>query len=223
MSKRQHQEEPESSATASTKRVKKTDLEKHVQDCEDPECEGCDVGEVEIAILQTDKDGNEQKVEPTAKELLAMALEEAQKKDKNGDIVRRLFDMALDRYQDKEQDDRLGYAICLLQVGRHLSVEESLRESLDVLRAVVRTDENAWIYLAQAAAELLLFLRKRQNTRFEEALAELDEEDEEDQVVREELIGKQKLSREEKKLYKEALDALEKVWSGERNKCLEAY
>ncbi|ORY97369.1 hypothetical protein BCR43DRAFT_237501 [Syncephalastrum racemosum] len=142
-----------------------------------------------------------------------MALEEEQKKEKNDDIVRRLFDMALDRYQDKEKEDRLGYAICLLQVGRHLSVEESLKESLDVLRALVRNDDAAWIYLGQAATELLLFLRKRQNTRFEEALAELDEEDEEDQVVREELTAKQKLSREEKKLYKEAMDALEKATS----------
>lgn len=204
--------EVESSIKA--KRVRRTQNEGHAPDCNDPECEGCDVGDIEITFVRTDESGQEQSVQPSAHELFAMAMEEAtntQAEDQDSSMARRLFDLALEKFQKEEPEDRLGYALCLVSLGKTIEVEESLREGLDILRHEARKDGSLSFHLARAAWALATFIRKRQNEWFEKMKEEL-ESDEEDGVEYEELLKKQQLSREEERLYKESLDAMQKVF-----------
>lgn len=216
MSKRPADAEPETSTAAvavRAKRARSSQKEGHVEDCTDPECQGCDVGEIEITFVRKDEHGHEQTATPSAQELLDMAIAEASHASKQRDdhLVRRLFDLALEQYQEKESDNRVGYATCLIELGRAIHVEESLREGLDILRGLNKKqsldDDQQQLLLARAAMDLAIFIRKRQNALYEEML---DSEDEEEPS--EELLSKQKVSREEIKLCKEALDAIDKVY-----------
>lgn len=209
MSKRQADAEPETSTAVRAKRARSSQKEAHVDDCTDPECQGCDVGEIEIAFVRKDEHGQEQPATPSAQELLDMAMAEASQKQQRDDhLVRRLFDLALEQYQENEAENRIGYATCLIELGRAIHVEESLREGLDILRGLNKQqslENQQQLLLARAAMDLAIFIRKRQNALFEEMLDSDEEEPSED------LLNKQKVSREEIKLCKEALDAIDKV------------
>ncbi|KAI7884057.1 hypothetical protein K492DRAFT_204955 [Lichtheimia hyalospora FSU 10163] len=217
MSKRQADAEPESSTGAvavRAKRARSSQKEGHVEECTDPECQGCDVGEIEISFVRKDEQGNEHTATPSAQELLDMAMTEASQNSKQRDdhLVRRLFDLALEQYQEKEADDRIGYATCLIELGRAIHVEESLREGLDILRGLDKKqslDDQQQLLLARAAMDLAIFIRKRQNALYEE-MWDSEDQDEEEQPS-EEMINKQKVTREEIKLCKDALDAIDKV------------
>ncbi|KAI9498179.1 hypothetical protein BDB00DRAFT_784243 [Zychaea mexicana] len=208
MSKRLAEEDAETSIN--TKRIRSTQKEGHVSDCNDPECEGCDVGEIEISFVHKDKDGNDQTSKPSAHDLLSMAVTEADT-DQKSEIVRRLFDMALEQFEKIEPEDRAGYATCLVELGRAIDVEESLREALDIFRGIVKKDASAmtsehWLTMAKAATGLLILIRKRLNGGFEELLEELEED-----APSEEQLRKYSLKREEINLYKEAVNATEKA------------
>ncbi|KAI8144051.1 hypothetical protein BJV82DRAFT_667891 [Fennellomyces sp. T-0311] len=193
------------------KRVRSTKKDGHVADCNDPECEGCDVGEVEFSFVRKDENGNDQTFKPTAHDLLSMAVAEAET-DQDNDMIRRLFDMALEMFEKAEPEDRTGYATCLIELGRAVGVEESLREGLDILRGMSKKEDASafttehWLHVARAALGLLLIIRKRFNVAFEEFL-----EEQEDEVPSNEQLKKYSLKREEINLYKEALNAVEKA------------
>ncbi|KAG0166982.1 hypothetical protein DFQ28_007660 [Apophysomyces sp. BC1034] len=205
MSKRQAENED----LSQSKRVRRNN-DNHAAGCNDAECEGCDVGEVEISFVQTDDAGEEQATQPTAQELLTMALEE-----KDMEMTRRLFDMALERFQKDEPDNRIDYAACLVELGRSVQVEESIREGLDILRHEMKNaaDLRIRLKLAQAAIALATCIRKQKNALFEQLQNELEDSDgEEDEIAAAELVKKQEITKEEIKLYKEAVDAVDKVF-----------
>ncbi|KAI7871811.1 hypothetical protein BDF14DRAFT_1759171 [Spinellus fusiger] len=187
-------------------------LEHHATDCNDTDCKGCDVGDIEITFV--DEQDNGQQQDPTAQELLAMALEEAARPTPQTEVVRRLFDMAVDKYTTASPEDRVGYAVCLVELGQSLQVEESLREGLDILRGQIKSTEQVSVHLALAHAAIALaaFLRQQKNRLFEDMREELVGSDgEEDEVSLEELVRKQQVTREEVQLYKEAVKAMDKA------------
>ncbi|KAL7328062.1 hypothetical protein PS15p_206387 [Mucor circinelloides] len=196
--------------------------EGHTEDCTDELCKGCDVGEVEISFVRKDADGKPIDTEPSAQELLAMAIDEAGK-DKNNDnddenngIARRLFDMAIEKYQKDEPENRVGYATCLVELGKTIQVEESISEGLEVLRGelkIKKDDKDVLLKAASAAIALATSMRKKQQAYFDQQEAELENEDEMDDVAYEELIEKQKLSKEEIKLYKEAIERINQAFT----------
>lgn len=196
--------------------------EGHAEDCTDELCKGCDVGEVEISFVRKDADGKPIDTEPSAQELLAMAIDEASN-DKNNDnddenngIARRLFDMAIEKYQKDEPENRVGYATCLVELGKAIQVEESISEGLEVLRGELKTkkdDKDVLLKAAGAAIALAASMRKKQQAYFDQQEAELEDEDEMDDVAYEELIQKQTPSKEEIKLYKEAIERINQAFT----------
>lgn len=210
MSKRQT---AESSSLPETKRIKK---ESHAPDCNDKNCQGCDIGQVEISFVRKDKDGNPIESEPSAQELLSMAIDEAANAkqsgnddDENNDMAHRLFDMAIEKYQKDEPENKLGYATCLVELGKALQVEESISEGLEILRGEKKKQNNeVWWALAGAAIALASAKRKALESYFEQQQQELEDDDGEiDEVAFSELLEKQRVSKVEAKLYKEAIDA----------------
>lgn len=205
MSKRANQDPL---ASTEIKRVKSNAKEGHAPECNDKLCQGCDVGEVEITFKDTD--GNPTQVVPAASILLQMALEEAAKDqqndndDENNGISRRLFDMALEKYQKDEPENRVGYAICLVELGKTIAVQESISEGLEILRGELKKNntEDVSLKLARAAIALAISIRKNQDAYFEQQEKELDQDDE---VALGELLEKQKVSKEEIQLYEEAI------------------
>ncbi|KAF7731845.1 hypothetical protein EC973_007676 [Apophysomyces ossiformis] len=199
----------ENGESSQAKRVRRENND-HATTCHDPECEGCDVGDVEISFVSTDDAGEEHSTQPTAQELLNMALEE-----EDTEMARRLFDMAVERFQKDEPDNRIGYAACLVELGRSVQVEESIREGLDILRQETKKTSElpTQLKLAQAAIALASAIRRQKNALFEQLQSELENsEGEEDEVAVAELMKKQELAKEEIKLYKEAVDALDKAF-----------
>lgn len=205
MSKRANQDP---SITSENKRTRK---EGHAPECTDSQCEGCDVGQVEISFVRKDAQGQPMDTEPDATELLAMAIDEASRDkkvdndDENNGMARRLFDMAIEKFQKDEPQNRLGYATCLIELGKAIGVKESISEGLEILRGELKKNnsEEVALKLAGAAIALATFIRKEQDTYFEKQEKELDEDDE---VARGELLAKQVVGKEEEKLYKEALE-----------------
>lgn len=206
MSKRANQDP----LTSENKRTRVNE-EAHAADCTDELCTGCDVGEVEIAFVRKDAEGNPIDTEPSAKELLAMAIEEASNDanndndDENNGIARRLFDLALEKYQKEEPENRVDYATCLVELGKAIAVQESISEGLEILRGEAKKDNNTeyvTFKLAIASAAYAISIRKEQNAYFEKQQDELDEEDE---VALGELLEKQEVGKKELELYKDAL------------------
>lgn len=185
--------------------------EGHAPDCTDSLCQGCDVGDVEISFVRKDANGQPIDTEPTAQELLAMAVDEAtnDNQDENNMMSRRLFDMALEKYQKDEPDNRIGYATCLVELGRTIQVEESISEGLEILRGELKKqpkNKDVLFKLAEAAIALATSKRKSQDAYFQKQEAELEGSDGEmDEVAYGELLQKQELSKDEIKLYKEAI------------------
>ncbi|KAI8351215.1 hypothetical protein EDC96DRAFT_518913 [Choanephora cucurbitarum] len=177
--------------------------EGHTEDCQDDLCEGCDVGEVEISFVRKDAQG--QTVEPSAQELLVMAIEES-----NDDIKKRLFDLALDKYQKDEPENRVGYATCLVELGKGIDVQESIREGLDVLRGEKTKTTEVLLALSGAAIALVNSIRQKQIQYLVEEQQKLEENDDDEEEIEEneELKQKQKPSKEETKIYAEAVDSL---------------
>lgn len=190
---------------------KRTRKDAHASDCTDTSCEGCDVGQVEISFVRKDAQGQPIDTEPDASELLAMAIDEASRDtqndndDENNGMARRLFDMAIEKYQKDEPENRIGYATCLVELGKAISVQESISEGLEILRGELKKNntEHVALKLAGAAISLATFIRKEQDAYYEKQEKEIDEEDE---VAKGELLAKQDVGKQEKKLYKEALD-----------------
>lgn len=196
--------------------------EGHSSDCTDELCKGCDVGEVEISFVRKDANGKPIDTEPSAQELLAMALDEASNdknndnEDENNGIARRLFDMAIEKYQKDEPENRVGYAACLVELGKAIQVEESISEGLEVLRGELlkrKDDKDVLLKAASAAIALATSIRKKQEAYFEQQEAELEGSDGEmDEVAFNELVKKQELSKNEIKLYKEAIDRINEAF-----------
>jgi tetratricopeptide (TPR) repeat protein len=205
MSKRPNQDP----LTSESKRAKSTNKHGHAAECSDKLCQGCDVGEVEITFKDTD--GQTTTIVPPAQVLLAMAIEEASKDrqndndDENNGYARRLFDMAIEKYQKDEPENRVGYAICLIELGRTVAVQESISEGLEILRGEIKKNNNEQvsIELARAAIALAISIRKEQDAYFEQQEKELDEDDE---IALGELLEKQQVDKKEIKLYQEALE-----------------
>ncbi|KAI8886639.1 hypothetical protein K501DRAFT_331107 [Backusella circina FSU 941] len=198
MPKRDHQDITDASSS-STNTLKKSRSNQHTADCSDKLCQGCDVGQVEISFVR--KDGVS--MEPSAQELLAMAMEEA---SANPDVAGRLFDMAIEKFQKEEPENRTGYAVCLVELGKALDVEESISEGLEILRGEFKTTKD--LKLASAAIVLATHLRKAQEAYFEQQAQELEGSDGEieDEIAYSELLQKQEVSKREIKLYKEAIE-----------------
>ncbi|KAI8327883.1 hypothetical protein BD560DRAFT_417570 [Blakeslea trispora] len=199
MSKRAHQGQD----SESENKRNRTSKEGHVEDCQDDLCQGCDVGEVEISFVRKDAQG--QTVEPSAQELLVMAIEES-----NDDIKKRLFDLALEKYQKDEPENRVGYATCLVELGKGIDVQESIREGLDILRGEKTKTTDVLLALSGAAIALVNSIRQKQLKYLIEEQQKLQEdgEDEEEDEENEELKQKQQPSKEETNIYNEAVDSL---------------
>ncbi|KAI8638492.1 hypothetical protein BD408DRAFT_422890 [Parasitella parasitica] len=204
-----------------------TTKEGHTSDCADELCKGCDVGEVEISFVRKDANGKPINTEPTAQELLAMAIDEASN-DENNDsdeenngIARRLFDMAIEKYQEDEPENRVGYATCLVELGKAIQVEESISEGLEVLRGELKTkkdDKDILLKTASAAIALATSMRKKQIAYLKQVEAELgDIDDEIDDAAYDELEKKYELSKEEIKLYKEAIERFNEAFTDVQN------
>jgi hypothetical protein len=204
MPKRDHNEITDASSS-STGTVKKSRSSQHTDDCTDTLCQGCDVGQVEISFVRKDAEGNPITSDPSAQELLAMAIDESSNDDDDNTIAGRLFDMAIEKFKKDEPENRVGYAVCLVELGKALSVEESISEGLEILRGEKQKDH---LKLASAAIVLASWIRKSQLAYFEQQVEALEASDGEieDEVAYSELLQKQQVSKREIKLYTEALD-----------------
>ncbi|KAI8074858.1 hypothetical protein BC940DRAFT_286798 [Gongronella butleri] len=196
----------ESSQQAKEKSKERPD---HASSCDDPACTGCDEGEVELAFVRRDENGQEVAATPSAMELLAMA-----KSETNRAVAGRLYDMALDAFADEDKEhgkQGLGYARCLVELGRQLAVQESLREALTLYqsqKAPITSETRLWE--ARCALALALAIRLQVNNDVDLARDELDSEDDDDTAIME-LMDKANLKREETKLYQSALTLLDDV------------
>lgn len=206
---------------------KRTD---HLPDCEDIDCEGCDIGEIEISFIHKgdgDENNENGKVQPTADELLIMAKEEYQL-NKDSEIAKRLFDMALEAYEkeDNNQKTGFGYAKCLIELGRALNVSESLQEGYNVFVAIKKNKNNndnkdnnnttsmttIQLWHTRAALALALSIRQQKQLVFEERRENLEDSDGEiDDALLFDLMNKDVLSRQEINLCKEVLGNLDEV------------
>ncbi|KAH9267835.1 hypothetical protein BASA84_000524 [Batrachochytrium salamandrivorans] len=106
-------------ARATPKRIKSKNLEEqsHVSSCNDPECIGCDVGPIEVELVQLGTnigDESETAHEMTAIDIYHSALEELSKsqlsdqdvdRSTHDSIVTKLFEQALEQF--KVQDEQL--------------------------------------------------------------------------------------------------------------------
>lgn len=204
---------------STSKRVKvvKKDRINHATDCSDPQCEGCDVGEVELAF--TNEDGSAANT-PSALELFHMAMDEAasegSKSNENG-MAKKLFDLALEEYEKEKDQDPLGYAQCLIEFGRYFDVIESVKEGVDNIRGLEKSSKKEEssiptneLYIAKGRGILvqLNIERAKRIEIFEEVREEnSDEDDEIDPAV----LKKLEVTKEEKKLINEAIQSFDKV------------
>ncbi|KAI9282357.1 hypothetical protein BY458DRAFT_544050 [Sporodiniella umbellata] len=185
---------------------KRSKIEGHVPECSSEDCLGCDIGEVEISFTSNTDDGQLEETQPTAQELLVMAIEES--KEKQDDMARRLFDMALEKFKEEEPENHVGYACCLIELGKAINVEESAKEGLDLLKSEIKKNpESTELKLKLAYASMVLAngLRKQKAAIFATQEAALEQEDVDTEAY-DELLAKQHVTKEEIKWYQEAID-----------------
>ncbi|KAH8548797.1 hypothetical protein BGW37DRAFT_522988 [Umbelopsis sp. PMI_123] len=200
--------------SSSSKRVKvvKSDSQNHAPDCSDPDCDGCDVGEIELTF--TNEDGTPAD-KPTALELFRMAMSEAasegSKVNENG-MAKRIFDMALEAYDKEKDQDQFGYSQCLIEFGRYFDVLESVKEGVEILRGLEKSTISEGsrfskkdIYIAKGRGLLvqLQMERAKKIETFEEINGENDSD--EDEEIDPSLLKKLEVSKQEKKLVDEAI------------------
>ncbi|KAJ2961589.1 hypothetical protein NQZ79_g3132 [Umbelopsis isabellina] len=203
-----------------SKRVKvvKKDRINHATDCSDPQCEGCDVGEVELAF--TNEDGSAAET-PSALELFHMAMDEAategSKSDENG-MAKKIFDLALEAYETEKNQDPLGYAQCLIEFGRYFDVIESVKEGVDNLRGLEKSSKKEEsvvpmneLYIAKGRG-ILVQLNIERAKRIEIFEEIRDENSDEDDEIDPTVLKKLEVTKEEKKLINEAIQAFDKVF-----------
>ncbi|KAG2181899.1 hypothetical protein INT44_008715 [Umbelopsis vinacea] len=213
--------------SGSSKRIKvvKSDSQNHAPDCSDPDCDGCDVGEVELTF--TNEDGTPAD-KPTALELFRMAMSEAasegSKANENG-MAKRIFDMALEAYDKEKDQDQLGYAQCLIEFGRYFDVLESVKEGVEVLRGLEKSNgvegskiTKTELYIAKGRGILvqLQMERAKKIEIFEEINGE--NESDEDEEIDPSLLKKLEVSKQERKLVDEAVKCFDMVLGAEDHK-----
>ncbi|KAG1472944.1 hypothetical protein G6F56_001239 [Rhizopus delemar] len=187
---------------------KRSKTEGHAPDCSGDDCLGCDVGEVEISFTSNTDDGEIEEAQPNAQELVILAIDESKKRD--NEMAHRLFDLALEKFQEEEPENRVGYANCLVELGKAIKVEESIKEGLDILRGELKKASDSpelKLRLAYSSMVLANYLRKQKGDIFARQEAAFEQEDGDiDEVAYEELLSKQGVTKEEIALYKEAID-----------------
>ncbi|ORZ14467.1 hypothetical protein BCR42DRAFT_416978, partial [Absidia repens] len=187
----------------------------HSTECQDPECEGCDEGQVEISFIRGEEGDS---VQPTAEELLTMAKEE----QGDTEMARRLFDLALEAFDERDGKTGFGYAQCLVELGRALTVEESIREGHGLFVALSKKKEDnddaskkvdLSLWQARAALAMARSIRQQKTKAFDELRQDLEDSEGEieDEVALDELMVKDQVAKEELGFYKEAIDILDKV------------
>ncbi|ORX55050.1 hypothetical protein DM01DRAFT_1383002 [Hesseltinella vesiculosa] len=183
----------------------------HAGDCDNVDCPGCDEGDMDIVFMGKDSQGNEIKITPSAMELLAMAKEE----QNNNVLAGRLFDMALEAFEELEQGKSgLGYARCLVELGQQLSVQESLREALELYIADKSPSLHTQLWHTRCAWALAQSVRRQKEASFEDARQDLENSDDseiEDQHALLELMQKNQLTRQEIQLYTGALQRADTI------------
>ena len=205
--------------SGSSKRIKvvKPENNNHAPECSDPNCDGCDVGEIELTF--TNDDGSPA-AKPAALELFHMAMNEAasegSKSNENG-MAKRLFDMALEAYDKEKEQDQFGYAQCLIEFGRYFDVLESVKEGVDILRSLEMsttadvskfTQNDLYTTKGRGILVQLQFERAMKIEVFEEANQENDSEDDEIEPA---VLKKLEVTKQEQKLVNEAIKAFDKV------------
>ena len=203
---------------SSSKRLKivKKDSNDHAPDCSDPQCEGCDVGEVELTFTAEDGSPVEK---PSALELFHMAMNEAasegSKSNENG-MAKRLFDLALEAYDKEKEHDQLGYSQCLIEFGRYFDVLESVKEGVDILRSLENSIleskySKSVVYIAKGRGILvqLHLERAKRIELFEEITKRSD--DDEDEEIEPAVLKKLEVTKSERKLIDEAIQCFDKV------------
>lgn len=134
-----------------TKKLKTNTLDSrpgdHLSDCTDPTCTGCAAGEIELTFLA--EDGTTTTQPPAPIRLLHMALEEAslELSSQHGiGMAKRLFDLAIEGFENLKKEaetepqaveTRYSHATCLVEFGRYLPVEESAKEGVQLLQAII--------------------------------------------------------------------------------------
>lgn len=204
--------------SSSSKRLKvvKPENINHAPDCSDPDCDGCDVGEIELTF--TNEDGSPV-TKPAALELFQMAMNEAASegsKSNENSMAKRLFDMALEAYDTEKEQDQFGYAQCLIEFGRYFNVLESVKEGVDILRSLERSSSTESNYTQNdvhvtKGRGILVQLHMERTKRieiFEEVNRDNDSDDEE---VDPAVLKKLEVTKQEQKLVNEAIKSFDKV------------
>ncbi|KAJ3276001.1 hypothetical protein HDV01_006171 [Terramyces sp. JEL0728] len=155
---------------------KKQKTVEHAQGCEDADCKGCAVGEIDIHL--TNQDGS--KMSPhdiyyAAKEELEKHTLAEQDIDKqtHSSIVQKLFEMAVDEFERLEIND-LVYANCLYDMGLFLHVSDWFHQAEHELEKYLKSSKDnsknheGWFLLGKVYLQIA-------RTRFKEEGEEQDE------------------------------------------------
>jgi hypothetical protein len=135
----------------------------HLTICDDPSCDGCDVGEIDIELAK----------DMTAMDIYALAKEEMSKLSLSSEdidssthshIIQKLFEMAIAQFQSEQTT--LAYCNCLYDFAKFMSIHETMEQAKVALEELLRsdkdksapsTDHQAWLLLGRIYLELAGF------------------------------------------------------------------
>nr|CAG8443125.1 11221_t:CDS:2 [Entrophospora candida] len=158
----------------------KQERQQHAPNCDDINCKGCEIGEIEIVF--TGGSDNE--------------------KGDNGEIAKKLFEMALEGFdklllksklQEKKKNDggelvvttmmdeidqiKYQYALCCITFGNYLPIDKEIQKGVDMLKELVEGKEGernedeknseffeSWLALGKGQ----IYLSKLQSSKFDD-------------------------------------------------------
>jgi hypothetical protein len=140
-------------ATEESRELKRQ--KQHVSTCNDINCTGCDVGEIEISLP-----------EMTGLEIYSLAKEESNKVSLSSEdidsstqksIVIKLFEMAIAEFE--KEKSTLMSCQCLFDFAKFLVVKETMEQARTALESLLHTesDHEAWLLLGRIYLELATF------------------------------------------------------------------
>ncbi|KAI9596501.1 hypothetical protein BDF19DRAFT_15423 [Syncephalis fuscata] len=190
---------PLNSGNAGNSKKKREEI--HLVSCRDASCTGCAEGEVELVFTKTD--GEHGAEQPMATQLYQFALEESNRSGELTPIARKLFERAIEAFNEEERayvtasatidptaiaelstenlKHQLLYANCLLTFGQQLSLTDKVQQAIEILKRLSKGGhQSAWIHLgrAQLTAVGMKLERLKQMQSEEEDDSEDDSEDE---------------------------------------------
>ncbi|KAJ2848656.1 hypothetical protein IWW36_003171 [Coemansia brasiliensis] len=155
-----------------SKRVRRTPVAAHADDCQDTECTGCAAGAIVL---------DQEVLDLSANQLVAMAEQEASEGTDRA-VVTKLYEAALEKFDGKNQ---LPHAWALLSFAEYIDFDEYAIQAVAIADKSVNDDNQTQVLLLKGRANVLKVCLNQSNW------ADLDnaDTDDEDEPTEQKVAG----------------------------------